>query len=149
MKISSIIARVIFIVCIPVLAFNVSIAWAVNNNQFYVHRFEKYNVQQSMADEGLILTDSQLKDIASGFIHYFNSNEEFIHLTVTQNGKPVELFNTEEILHFKDVKGLFRLNYYLLTGTFGYCLVFALVNIFWRQGKYRLRLAWSTVQVVF
>ncbi len=145
MKKLFIFARLLFIICVPVLAFTTSITWAVNNNQFYTHRFEKYNVQQSLAEEGLTLTDSQLKNIAAGFIHYFNSGDELIHLTVLQNGKSVELFNREEILHFKDVKGLFRLNYYVLAGTFTYCLLFALVSIIWRQGKYRLRLAWSAV----
>lgn len=145
MKVLTIIARSLFIICVPVLAFTATISWAVNNNQSYTHRFEKYDVRQSLAEAGLTLTDSQMKDIAAGFIHYFNSSDELIHLTVMQNGKPVELFNQEEILHFKDVKGLFRLNYYILAGTLAYCLAFALVSIFWRQGKYRLRLAWSTV----
>jgi integral membrane protein (TIGR01906 family) len=145
MKILFVLARFIFIICVPVLAFTATISWAVNNNQFYTHRFEKYDVQQSLAEEGPTLTNSQLKDIAAGFIHYFNSGEELINLTVLQNGKPVELFNREEILHFKDVKGLFRLNYYVLAATFIYCLAFALVGVFWRQGKHRSRLARSAV----
>lgn len=144
MKILTVLARLIFVICIPVLAFNISTVWAVNNSQFYTHRFEKYDVQESLAEEGLVLTDSQLQDIASGFIHYFNSSEEFVDLKVIQNGNPVDLFNQEEIIHFKDVKGLFRLDYYVMAGTFSYCFAFALVSLFLKKDKYRLQLAWNT-----
>jgi integral membrane protein (TIGR01906 family) len=139
------VAQWLFVLCLPLLVMTASIAWAVNNSQFYTYRFEKYDVQQSLAEDGLILTDSQLKDITTGFIHYFNSSEELIHLIVAQGNQFVELFNREEILHFKDVKGLFRLDYGVLLGTFIYCLVYALLSIFWQNGKHRLRLARSMV----
>ncbi|HEX9897199.1 MAG TPA: DUF1461 domain-containing protein [Dehalococcoidales bacterium] len=145
MRIISRFAQWLFILCLPLLTMTASIAWAVNSSQFYTYRFEKYDVEQSLAEEGLTLTDSQLKDIANGFIRYFNSNEELIHLTVMQDNQSVELFNREEILHFKDVKGLFHLDYYVLLGTFAYCLIYALVSVFWRQGKHRPRLARSMV----
>jgi integral membrane protein (TIGR01906 family) len=145
MKILPYIAQWLFILCLPVLAITASIGWAVNSSQFYTYRFEKYDVKQSLAEAGLTLTDNQLKDIATGFIQYFNSSEELIHLTVMQDNQSVELFNREEILHFKDVKGLFRLDYCILLGTFTYCLIYALVSVFWRQGKHRLRLARSMV----
>jgi integral membrane protein (TIGR01906 family) len=146
MKILAVITKYLFILCLPVLAFNLSIIWEVNNSQFYLHRFEKYNVQESLSETGLTLSDSQLNDIANGFVRYFNSSDELIHLTVVQNGKSVKLFNAEEILHFKDVKGLFRLNYFVTAGTFAYCLIFALICIFWQKGKYRVRLAESTIR---
>jgi integral membrane protein (TIGR01906 family) len=145
MKILAVISKYLFILCLPVLAFNLSITWEMNNSKFYLQRFEKYNVKQSLAETGLTLNDSQLQYIANEFVRYFNNSDEFIHLTVMQNGQPVDLFNEEEILHFKDVKGLFRLNYYVLAGTLGYCLIFALVSIFWRRGQYRLRLVKSTM----
>jgi integral membrane protein (TIGR01906 family) len=145
MRIISRFAQWLFILCLPVLAITASIGWAVNSSQFYTYRFEKYDVKQSLAEAGLALTDGQLKDIATGFIHYFNSNEELIHLTVVQDSQSVELFNHDEILHFKDVKGLFRLDYCLLLGTFTYCLIYALASVFWRQGKHRQRLARSMV----
>jgi len=145
MKILQRVARWLFILCLPVLAMTASIAWAVNNSQFYTYRFEKYDVRQNLAEDGLILTDNQFQAIATGFIRYFNSSGELIHLTVIQGNQSVELFNREEILHFKDVKGLFRLDYYVLAGTFTYCLIYALVSVFWQKGKHRLRLAKSMI----
>ncbi len=138
-------AQWLFILCLPVLAFTGSIAGAVNSTWLYTAGFEKHHVQESLAENGLPLTSADLRGIAHGFIRYFNSCEEFIHLTVQIDGQTIELFNHEEILHFKDVKGLFRLDYYVLLGTFTYCLIYALVSVFWRQGKHRLRLARSMV----
>jgi integral membrane protein (TIGR01906 family) len=145
MRIISRFAQWLFILCLPVLAFTGSAAWAVNSGWLYTAGFEKYHVQESLAENGLPLTSADFKDIAQGFIHYFNSSEEFIHLTVPIDGQNIELFNEEEIIHFKDVKGLFRLDYSVLLGTFLYCLIFALACFFWRNSKYRRLLARSAI----
>ena len=145
MKILARLAQWLLIACIPFLLLTAGIAWAVNSGWLYTAGFQKYDVKQSLAEAGLNVTDSQLKEIATGFIRYFNSSEEYIHLTVQQDGKTVELFNQDEILHFKDVKVLFRLDYYILFGTFGYGILYALFSLFWQQGKYRLRFARSTL----
>ena len=145
MKIIMNIARYIFIICLPFLLLTVVIAGAVNCNWVYTHGFEKYNIRQSLADTGLELTKADMADIARGFIRYWNSSEEFINLNVRQQGKTVALFNTEEIIHFKDVKGLFRLDYAVLLDTFLYCLAFGLVSIFWNKGGNRKTLVKATL----
>jgi integral membrane protein (TIGR01906 family) len=139
------VVRSIFIICLPVLLLTVTIAGAVNCSWLYTHGFEKYNVRQSLADNGLKLTNSDMAGIARGFIHYFNSSEVYINLTVPQDGKTVPLFNTDETIHFKDVKQLFRLDYYTAVGTFVYCLAFSIVSLFWRKGINRKKLARDTV----
>jgi integral membrane protein (TIGR01906 family) len=144
MKIAVSITRIVFVVCLPVLLLTTAIAGEVNCNWLYTHGFEKYDVRQSLADNGLNLTNTDMAGIARGFIRYFNSSEEFISLTVQQNDKAVMLFNNEETIHFKDVKKLFRFDYNVLLGTFCYCLVFSLISIFWRKGKYRKNLAPDT-----
>jgi integral membrane protein (TIGR01906 family) len=146
MKIVISITRVILVVCLPVLLLTAVIAGEVNSSWLYTHGFEKYDVRQSLADNGLNLTNTDMAGIARGFIRYFNSNEEYINLTVQQNNNTVNLFNSEEIIHFKDVKKLFRFDYIVLLGTFGYCLVFSLISIFWRKGKYQKNLAPDTIK---
>lgn len=113
----------------------VSIAWAVNSAWLYTSGFDKYSVADSLAQNGLPVTKADLRQIASGFVHYFNSSDEYIHLTVQTGEQTVELFNEEEVLHFKDVKGLFRLDYGVLLGTFLYCMAFAAAVLFRRQGR--------------
>ena len=146
MKIAVFIARIVFVVCLPVLLLTAVIAVEVNSSLLYTHGFEKYDVRQSLAENGLNLTDDDMAGIARGFIHYFNSSEEYISLTVQQNNETVALFNNEEIIHFKDVRKLFRFDYNVLLGTFCYCLVFSLVSIFGRKGKNRNNLAGDTIK---
>jgi len=146
MKIAVSIASIVFVVYLTVLLLTAAIAGEVNCSWLYTHGFEKYDVRQSLADNGLNLTNTDMVGIARGFIRYFNSSEELISLTVQQNDKAVMLFNNEETIHFKDVRKLCRFDYNVLLGTFCYCLVFSLINIFWRKGKYRKNLARDTIK---
>ena len=110
---------------------------AVNSFWLYEYSFEKYNVSQTTG-----LTDVELEKAATGLISYFNSDQEYISLTVIKDGKPFVLFNQREVFHLKDVKGLFRLNYWVLLGTLIYTLAYAGVSLWrkdWRQ------LAWGLV----
>ncbi|MDD5289263.1 MAG: DUF1461 domain-containing protein [Dehalococcoidales bacterium] len=137
MKIFIAILRLLFIVCLPVLLVTATIAGAVNCGWLYTHGFEKYDVRQSLAENGLNLTSADMKGIAGDFIHYFNSGDEYINLTVQQDGKTVALFNIEEAIHFKDVKKLFRLDYYVVLGTFVYCMGFILMSLLMTENARR------------
>jgi len=134
-------ARYVFIICLPFLLLTVVIAAAVNSSWLYTHGFQKYDVRQALADNGLYVTGRDMSNIAHGFIHYWNSGEKYISLTVQQQGETVAIFNQDEILHFRDVKSLFRLDYYVLLGTLLYCLIFSLVCIYREKGRYRKMLA--------
>lgn len=146
MKVIVTVARWIFIICLPFLLLTAAIAGEVNSSWLYTHGFAKYDVKQSLADTGLNLTDADMTKIAGDFIRYFNDNEKYINLTVQQDGKTVSLFNTDEVLHFRDVKSLFRFDYDVLLGTFLYCLAFSLVFIFWQKGTRRKTLARETIK---
>ena len=145
MKIVMSIARYLFIVSLPFLLLTAVIAGAVNSSWLYTHGFEKYNVRQSLADNGFSLTGTDMTNIARGFIRYWNSNEQYIDLTVQQQGQSVALFNQDEILHFRDVKKLFLLDYNVLIGTLFYCLFFCWVSVFRENGRYRKKLAVATL----
>ncbi len=136
MKILRNLAQWLFILCLPLLLLSASIGWAVNSLWLYEYGFHKYNVGATTG-----LDDSQLHKAAVGVISYFNSGEEYITLTVEKNGETFELFNQREIIHLKDVKGLIRLDYWVLLGTLMYTLGYAGVSFFWRKPKYRRRLA--------
>ena len=139
------IARYLFIVSLPFLLLTAVIAGAVNCSWLYTHGFEKYNVRQSLAENGFSLTGTDMTKIALGFIRYWNSNEQYINLTVQQQGQSVALFNQDEIIHFRDVKKLFLLDYNVLIGTLFYCLFFSWVSVFRENGRYRKKLAVATL----
>ena len=112
MKVLSITAKWIFILCLPILLLTASIGWEVNSHWLYKYGFEKYNVSQTTG-----LAEKELEEAATGLISYFNSGEMNISLTVIKDGKPFELFNQREVVHLRDVKGLIRLDYWVLSGS--------------------------------
>lgn len=131
-------AKWLFIICLPALLLTASVSWAVNSQWLYQYGFDEYNVSQTTG-----LAQSELEKAAEGLIDYFNSGEETISLTVMKDGEAFELFNAREVAHLRDVKGLFRLVYWVLLGTVVYACIYAFVSFFW--WKDRRRLAWGLV----
>jgi len=131
-------AKWLFIICLPALLLTASVSWAVNSQWLYQYGFDEYNVSQTTG-----LAQSELEKAAKGLIDYFNSSEEAISLTVMKDGEAFVLFNEREVTHLRDVKGLFRLVYWVLLGTVLYVCIYAGVSFFW--WKDRRRLAWGLV----
>lgn len=140
MKIAGIVLRWIFILCLPILFLSASLAWGFNSLWLYEYGFQKYQVSQSTG-----LSESDLNKSGGALIDYFNSSEEYIHVTVTRDGQPFELFNQGEQIHFKDVKQLVRLDYRIASFSLFIVLAYALITLFWRQGKNRRQLASSFI----
>lgn len=139
MRILNTIAQSVFMICLPVLLVTASIAWAANSLWLYRAGFEKYDVSQTTG-----LDESELEAAAAGLIGYFNSGEDYVSLTVMKDGRPLELFTGEEAIHFKNVKALFRLDYWVLLGTLVYSLAYAGVCLLWQRRGHWRRLAWGT-----
>ena len=139
-RILSIAARWLFILCLPVLLLTVSIGLAVNSQWLYEYGFDKYNVGQTTG-----LADTELEKAASGLIGYFNSNEDSIDITVIKDGQPFTLFNQQEVAHLRDVKGLIWLDYWVLLGTGIYVLLYAVVSLCWLTEKCWRQLAGAVV----
>jgi integral membrane protein (TIGR01906 family) len=135
-KVSNFTARWLFILCLPVVLLTGGIAIAVNSQWFYEWGFDRYDVGQTTG-----LEDSQLEKAAGGLIDYFNSDNEYIELTVIKDGQPFVLFNQREIVHLKDVKELILLDYWLLLGTGGYVLLYTVISLCWLTQESRQQLA--------
>ncbi|MBL7125056.1 MAG: DUF1461 domain-containing protein, partial [Dehalococcoidales bacterium] len=140
MRILGIAAKWLFMLCLPVLLLTASLGWATNSLWLYEYGFEKYNVSQVTG-----LAEVELEKAAAGLIGYFNSDEDYISLTLVKDGEPFELFNQREVIHLKDVKGLIWLDYWVLLGTLVYVLAYAGISLFWRKRRYWRRLAWGVV----
>ena len=129
MKILGIVAKWLFILCLPILLLTAGIGWGANSLWLYESGFQKYNI--SLTTD---LDEEELEKAAKGLISYFNSDEEYISLTVVKAGKPFELFNQREVIHLGDVKELIWLNYRVLLGTLIYVLTYTGISLF-RQRK--------------
>ncbi|OGO22320.1 MAG: hypothetical protein A2Z28_02035 [Chloroflexi bacterium RBG_16_51_9] len=132
MKALTIIARWVFILCLPPLLLSASIGIAFNSLWLYRYSLEKDGARQITG-----LSNAELEKAARGLISYFNSREEFINVTVEKDGKPFTLFNEREVTHLKDVKALVWLDYKFLLGTMIYVLVYGGINLFWsfKEGR--------------
>lgn len=135
-KVLGIIARWLFILCIPFLLLTASLGWALNSHWLYNYGFEKYSLVETPE-----LAELDLEEIADGIIGYFNSSEEYLSITVTVDGQSRPLFTEEETIHFKDVKALVRLDYCVLGGTLAYTLAYAAVCLFWQRKRHWRTLA--------
>ncbi len=136
LKILFIVAKWLFILCMPILLLTASIGWGVNSHWLYEYGFEKYNVSQTTG-----LAEVELEKAATGLISYFNSGEGYINLSVIKNSETFELFNQREVAHLMDVKSLIWLDYWVLLGTLIYVLIYAGVSLFWQRGRYWRQLA--------
>ncbi len=130
MKILVIAAKWLFILCLPIVLLTASIIWAVNSLWLYTYGYEKYNVSQTTG-----LAEMELEKAATGLISYFNSDEEYISLSVIKDGEPFELFTEREIIHLWEVKILFQLVYYFLGGTLAFVIIYSLVMLLRRRGS--------------
>ena len=121
----------LFILCLPLLLLSASIGGVANSLAFYHYGFTKYEVGRTTA-----LSEVELDRAARGLVHYFNSSDEYINLTVVKGNQTFTLFNQREVIHLRDVKGLFRLDYWVFLGTLIYALIYAGFLIWlkgWRQ----------------
>ncbi len=139
-KILGKISRWIFILCLPVLLISASIAWGFNSAWIYNFGFHKYDVSQTTG-----LSPAELDNVARSMIHYFNSRQEYVQITVGDPSNPFNLFTNEEQIHLKDVKQLVWLDYRVLLISLVWFLGYALTSLFWHAGVYRRQLARSVV----
>jgi integral membrane protein (TIGR01906 family) len=140
LKIPLIIARWLFALCLPCLLLTASIWWAANSHGLYTSGFAKYDVAASTG-----LSKAGLDNVATGLIDYFNSGDEFVDIVVNKDSQLFKLFTEEEILHFRDVKGLLRLDFYVLLGTGIYAAGYAVLSLLWQKRRDWRGLAWAAL----
>ena len=125
MKALAAINTILFLTCIPLLLITSNLRFAVNDARLYEYGFNKYHISE---DTGL--DKGNLTEIAHKLTAYFNSDEEFVDISV---------YNQRDIDHLKDVKGLIQLVYRLQFVALAYIAVYLGFNFlllggaFWRQ----------------
>ncbi len=141
MKALATINVILFIICIPLLLITTDVRFAVNDIRLYEYGFNKYNVSEETG-----LDKGNLTEVAHKLITYFNSDEEFVDISV---------YNQRDIAHLKDVKGLIQLVYRLQFISLAYIVVYILFNFlllggaFWRDLARRLIWgSWTTIALL-
>jgi integral membrane protein (TIGR01906 family) len=131
MKVINAILHIVFIISIPIFLLSLSIGAAVNSRWFYNAGFNRYNISQATG-----ISPSELDKAAAGIISYFNNGDEYFHLLIIKDGQPYQLFSEDEkqIIHLKDVKTWFGVDYKVLLGSFIFILAYV-VFMLWRKNR--------------
>ena len=124
----ALVAKLLFVFCLPVLLLTANLRLAVSSTRLYEYGFDKYQVATTSG-----INDSDLKRVAEGLVNYFNSNQDLFRLTVTRYGQQTPLFRENEAVHFRDVKDLIRLDYTVQWATLAYALAFAVAMLLWKR----------------
>lgn len=131
MKIFSIITRVLFIIAVPAFLISLSIGIAVNSKWLYEAGFKKYDISRVTG-----ITEPELDKAAAGLISYFNNGNKYIDVWITKDGQPYKLYSEDEkqILHLRDVKALFWLDYKVLLGSFLFITGY-IATMVWKKNR--------------
>ncbi len=135
MRILNIIARVLFILCVPVFCLSAAISWEISSPIVYKYSFWRYDVSNATG-----LTEQQLNNVASLSSKYFGSSDEYLKITIEKNGQTVDLFTEQEVIHFRDVKGLIAFDRRLLLASSAYILVYTVLSFALKAVGNRLKL---------
>jgi integral membrane protein (TIGR01906 family) len=118
---------ILFIICIPLLLITTDVRIAVNDIRLYEYGFNKYHISEETG-----LDKGNLTEVAHKLITYFNSDEEFVDISI---------YNQRDIAHLKDVKGLIQLVYRLQFISLAYIAVYIMFNFLLLGGAFWLQLA--------
>jgi integral membrane protein (TIGR01906 family) len=122
----------LFIICFPFLLLTSTVHLQVNSTHIYEYGFNKYEISGVTG-----IDDSQLSLVATRLIDYFNSRVETPQIKVVKDGREFELFHDYELIHIEDVKGLFQLDYLVLGIVLAYIVIYALLFLLWKKGRWQ------------
>ena len=124
-------AIALFVAAVPVFLIATNVRWVINAPVLYSYGFDRYEIPDRTG-----IRRSELLSAARQIRDYFSNTDEFIAVSVVRSGVHVEnLYNSREVLHMKDVKGLVRGVYRIQEATGAYLAAFAVVGLaFWRRG---------------
>jgi integral membrane protein (TIGR01906 family) len=122
----------LFIICFPLLFLSSTVCLLVNTRHIYEHGFDKYEISRVTG-----IDRAQLSQVAERLIDYFNSRVETPQIEVVKDGKEIELFHDYELIHLKDVRGLFRIDYLMQGIVLAYVVIYALLFLLWKKGRWQ------------
>ena len=122
-------AGVLFVAAVPAFLIASNVRWVINAPILYSYGFDKYEIvdRTGIERDQLLSAGQQIRD-------YFNNGEEFLSVSVVQRGIVQNLYNSREVLHMRDVKGLVKGVYLVQELTAAYLVGFAVVGLLiWRR----------------
>ena len=137
MRFARLAAIAVFVVAVPVFLITTNVRWVINAPVLYSYGFDKYDIPlyTGIERDELLSAGRQIRD-------YFNNDEKDLIISTVQRGIAIpSLFNSREITHMRDVKGLVQGVYdvQLITGL--YLVAFAVVGFIATRRRFLPQLA--------
>lgn len=133
-------ATALFIVAIPVALIGTNVRFLANEQRIYTYSIDHYNApaRTGIAHDELIQATHELRG-------YFNSNTQYVSIQVMQGTREISLFNDREVLHLKDVKGVFRFVNHLQEVALVYIMAYVVGVFIWARERPLRKLAIQTL----
>ena len=134
------ITTALFVISLPLLLLAASIWGAATSHWLYTSGFERNAVAGATG-----LSRAELDSLARSLIGYFKNGDEYVQVRLEPGGPPVDFFTPEELVHFRDVKRLFRLDFRVMVATATYVAGYAAFHLWRRDPRERRTLARHTL----
>lgn len=118
----------LFVLSLPLLLFTTNLRLAVNSYPLYRYGMEKYG-----AAERAGLGREEVRRVVRELIAYWNSPAREVQIKVDQRGRRVNLFNSKEVAHLRDVKSLIVFNRRFQELALAYGIAFGGFSLLWRR----------------
>ncbi len=129
-------AVALFLAAVPIFLITTNVRWVINAPILYSYGFDKYDITTRTGIERseLLSAGEQIRD-------YFNNGVEYIDVRVAIGGIRRSIYDSREVTHMKDVKGLVKGLYRVQELTGAYLAAFALIGILAVRRRFLPRLA--------
>jgi integral membrane protein (TIGR01906 family) len=132
-----ILAIALFVAAVPVFLISSNVRWVINTPLLYRYGFDKYDIPSRTGIER-----SELLSAARQVRDYFNNGEEYLAVSVVRGGIRVDnLYNSREVIHMRDVKGLVRGVFRTQVIAGAYLMTFLVIGLIALRRRFLLRLA--------
>ena len=133
MKIGKTVTHWLFIICFSILLVTSTVRLGISSIHIYEYGFDKYGISEVTK-----IDRAQLSQAAQRLIDYFNSGADTPQIKVVNKyGEEFELFHDYELIHLQDVRGLFQLDYRIQVASLAYVVIYALLFLLWRKGRWQ------------
>lgn len=123
-------ATMLFIVSVPITLILTNVHFVAQNLRVYAYSFDRYDVASVTG-----IARPELDRAAAAIIRYFRSDEAWLDIQVVKDGQLMPLFTEREVLHMRDVKGLFRQAFRVQTATLLYSLAYVALVVVWSRER--------------
>ena len=133
MKIIKTATHWLFIIFFSLLLLTSTVRFGASSTHIYEYGFDKYGISEVTK-----IDRAQLGEVARRLTDYFTSEMETPQIKIVNKyGEEFELFHDYELIHLRDVKGLFQLDYLVQRISLAYIIIYTSLFLLWRKGRWQ------------